>query len=57
MGSRCSECTRVKQSAMANTGNSGRQAAVAAAVTVHLRQQRPAKSLYFHTPDLALRSC
>jgi hypothetical protein len=57
MGLRCSECTRVKQSAMANTGNSGLGATVAAALTVHLRQQRLAKSLYFRTPDLALRSC
>ena len=56
MGLRCSECARVKQSAMANTGNSGLRAAVAAAITVHVGQQRPAKSLYFHTRDLALRS-
>jgi hypothetical protein len=32
------------------------QAAGVAAFTVHLRQPRLAKSLYFHTPDRALRS-
>jgi hypothetical protein len=32
------------------------QAAGAAALTVHLHQPRPAKSLYFRTPDRALRS-
>lgn len=47
---------RVKQSAMANTGYSGMRAAVATALTVHLGQQRPAKSLYFHIRDLALYS-
>jgi hypothetical protein len=37
-------------------GDSVLRAAGAAAPTVHLRQLRPAKSLYFHTPDRALRS-
>jgi hypothetical protein len=38
---------RVEQSAMATPGYSGLRAAVAAALTVHLGRQRPAKSLYF----------
>jgi hypothetical protein len=56
-GARRDKCGRAwSQSAMANTGYSGLRAAVAAALTVHVGQQRPAKSLYFHTRDLALRS-
>ena len=47
---------RVEQSAMANTGYSGLRAAVSAALTVHVGQQRPAKSFYFYTRDPALRS-
>jgi hypothetical protein len=38
-------CGRAWSSAMANTGYSGLRAAAAAAFTVHLGQQRPAKSL------------
>jgi hypothetical protein len=55
VGERCSECAReaICDGERREFGAAGRGGC---ALNVHLRQQRPAKSLYFHTPDLALRS-